>query len=270
MKNINNFSTTHPILFVISSTILWLVVLLVLTAIISGISGRPYGDEVSSTISRLITTVIILMIIFNLGWLDAIGITKIGKWRIWLIAFGGIIYFACASLYSFFGEVSFNFSHLIQSRSAQTAVIVQFVVSLCEEIMFRGLVLYSLVRVWGNTRKGIFVSVVLTSFLFSIPHIMQVFTAGVSFLSVLILVLEGSIVAFWWGALVLYGKSIWPAIFIHMAGNAIVSVQGLLIPMVEPEILAYTRLLLFSLPLCALGIILLIKITPLAVVPDVP
>jgi membrane protease YdiL (CAAX protease family) len=236
--------------------------LLAFTAIASGVLSRPYGDAVTTSISRLITTACVLLLIWRLGWLGSIGIVRLGRWRIWLIALGGIIYFSSASLYSFYSEISFDFSNLLCSGSAHAIVITQFIVALCEEVLFRGLVLYSLVRVWGVSKKGIVGSVILTSLLFAVPHLMQIFTSDVSILSVLVVILEGSFISIWWGALVLWGESIWPAIMSHFIGNAIIALQGLVIPMVDPEILAYERLLFFSLLLGVLGFVLLLKIIP--------
>ena len=270
MKRLKSFATRHPIVFVVSVVVVWLVVLLVLTAIASGALSRPYGDVVTTSISRLITTVCILLLIWQFGWLDSSGIARLGSWQVWLIALGGIIYFSGASLYSFYGGVSFDFSNLIRSTGAYSTVITQFIISLCEEVMFRGLVLYSLIHVWGDTKKGMIGSVVLTSLLFAIPHMMQVFTSGVSIPSILVLILEVSIVSTWWGAMVLWGKSIWPVVMAHFIGNALVAVQGLATPIVEPEMLAYTNLLWFSIPLGVLGIRLLVQTVPSRIVSEVP
>ena len=270
MKKLKSFATRHPIVFVVSVVVVWLVVLLVLTAIASEALSKPYGDVVTTSISRLITTTCILLLIWRFGWMDSSGIARLGSWQVWLIALGGIIYFSGASLNSFYGEVSFDFSYLIRSTSAHSTVITHFIISLCEEIMFRGLVLYSLIHVWGDTKKGVIGSVVLTSLLFAIPHMMQVFTSGVSIPSILVLILEGSIVSIWWGAMVLWGGSIWPAVMVHFFGNAVVAVQGLVTPMIEPDILAYKRLIIFSLLLGVLGFVLLFQTTPGRIMNEVP
>jgi hypothetical protein len=45
-------------------------------------------------------------------------------------------------------------------------------------------------------------------------------------------------------------------------------VQGFTVPMVEPDVLAYRRILWFSIPLGALGIGLLVRATPHPIVPE--
>jgi len=104
----------------------------------------------------------------------------------------------------------------------------------------------------GVTRLGTFGGVVLTAMLFALPHIVGMFM-GLSRQSALLLVLEGIVIAVWWGALVVWGGSIWPAVILHFVVNAVVKLQGLHVPMVTPD----KRLFYFSIPLGAAGIGLL-------------
>jgi membrane protease YdiL (CAAX protease family) len=99
-------------------------------------------------------------------------------------------------------------------------------------------------------------SVVLTAVLFAVPHIVAVFM-GVPLSAALILVVETCIIAVWWGALVLWGGSIWPAVLLHFVVNVVVTVQGLTVPMLTLDTLAYRRILWFSIPLGVIGIGLL-------------
>lgn len=260
MNAFKSFAAKHPVLFVLSSIIAWLVLfvlVIVCYGIVSTALGKPYDDALIATIARLVVTAGCLLLIWRLGWLKVSGVTRLGRWPVWLIALGGMIYYAGASLFAFYGRVAFDFSSLLQLPAARTTAITYFMVGLSEEILFRGLVLCALSRVWGNTKPGVIGSVVLTSLLFAILHITQVFTGGVSLSLALLLTLQTFIISFWWGALVLFGGSIWPAVILHFVGNAVVAVQGLTVAMIEPGILAYERLLWFSILLGVLGIGLL-------------
>jgi hypothetical protein len=62
----------------------------------------------------------------------------------------------------------------------------------------------------------------------------------------------------WWGALVLWGGSLWPAVLLHYVVNVVVPVQRLTVPMATPDTLAYRRILRFSIPLGMLGMGLLV------------
>ena len=148
-------------------------------------------------------------------------------------------------------------NHLARSPEARTIIWTQLASVIHEEVLYRGVVLYVLYSAWGPTRTGTIGSVVLTAVLFAIPHLMSVFM-GISLLATLLLVVETCIIAVWWGALVLWGQSLWPAIVLHYVVNVAVALQGLTVSMVTPDTLAYRRLLLLSVPLGVLGIGLLI------------
>lgn len=103
---------------------------------------------------RLVVTVCVLLLVWHLRWLQGSGIGRSGSRQAWLIAVAGLIYFAGASLYSLYGKAGFDFSSLIRLPAAPTTVLTQFTVGLSEEILFRGLILYGLVRVWGTHGAG--------------------------------------------------------------------------------------------------------------------
>jgi membrane protease YdiL (CAAX protease family) len=268
--NISNLTRQYPVGYVLILTILWVVLLLVFMIFASTVFHKPYGDAMMVSIGRLAVTACVLCLAWRLDWLEASGISKSGSWQIWLLTLGGLVYFASASLYSFYGSITFDFSSLLRLPDARAVVITHFTAGLSEEILFRGLLLYALMRVWGSTTRGIFGSVLLSSALFALVHLTQVFTHGVSLASALFLVFQVFVISFWWGALVVMGGSIWPAVIFHFVVNAVVAVQGLTTPIMEPGILAYSQHLWFSLPLGVAAIGLLVKTTPHLVVPEVP
>ena len=57
---------------------------------------------------------------------------------------------------------------------------------------------------------------------------------------------------------------------LHFVVNAVVALQGITIPMIEPAILAYRRILWFSIPLGLLGIWLLVRAIPHPILPEAP
>jgi len=128
------------------------------------------------------------------------------------------------------------------------------VVGIGEEIVFRGLALYVLLRAWGGSPGGQIGAVVLTALLFALLHLSQVFTNKITPASALLLTLQTLVISIWWGSLAAQGGSIWPAVVLHVASNLVVALQGLNTPVVTPDSLAYERLLGFSLPLGALGL----------------
>lgn len=268
MNKLRSFASNRPVMFVISLTIAWLVLLMVFMGIASSALHKPYGDGTTAPIGHLAVAACVLLLVWHLGWLKASGIARLGSWQVWLIALGGLIYFASASLYSFYGKVAFDFSGLLRLPVSRTTVLTNLAVGLSEEILFRGVVLYTFIHVWGHTKRGIIGSVLFVSLLFATLHIAQVFTGAISGSSMLLLTFETVIISIWWGALVLLGRSIWPAVMLHFVVNVAVALQGLTVPMVEPDILAYSRILWFSIPLGVLGTGLLVRATSQLTLPE--
>ena len=256
MDTLRVFAVNHPVIFVLGLTLVCFVLLLFVTGIVYSKLPKPYGD-VAATLMRLALTAGLLWLIWRLDGLEASGITRLGRWQVWLLAVVGVLYFTGAGLYAFYGKVAFDISSLIRLPAARSIILTQLAAVFHEEILFRGVVLYVLFRAWGHTRVGTVGSVALTAVLFALPHLTGVFM-GVSGPAALLLVAETSLVAVWWGALVLRGGSLWPAVLLHYVVNVVVAIQGLTIPMVTPDTLAYQRLLWFSVPLGMVGIGLLV------------
>ena len=259
MKIIGETAKSHPVMFASIATVAWFVSLGTFMAIASIALQKPFGHATTGMAGRLAVTACVLLLIWRLGWLQASGVAPLGRWQVWLIALAGMNYFACAGLYSFYGSVAFDFSSLIRLSASRSAVLAHLMAGLSEEILFRGLVLFALIRVWGKTTRGIIGSVVLASLFFAVLHLTQIFSQGTSLAPALFLTLETCIISIFWGALVVSGGSIWPAVMFHFAVNAVIAVQGLAIPITHPEILAHGRLLGFSIPLGVLGVGLLIR-----------
>jgi len=260
MNFLRSITTNQPVLFVFSAAIAWFVLVMIFTGIASSALRKPFGDAITGTVGRLAVTACSLWLVWRLGWLQTSGVARLGSWQVWLLTLGGLIYFTCASLYAFYGKVAFDLSTIARLPDTRAIVLTHLVVSLCEEILFRGLMLYALACVWGHTRVGLVGSVLLTSLLFAVLHITHVFSHGVSPASALVLTVQTFVLSIWWGALVLLSGSIWPAVVLHFVVNAVVALQGLAVPMIEPDILTYRRLLWFSLLLGVLGLGLLAQV----------
>jgi membrane protease YdiL (CAAX protease family) len=258
MKKLISFLTKHPILSVISLAISWLVLIMIFAGIASGLLKKEFGGLTTSFIGHLVGIICVFFLLWRLGWLKGAGITRFGAYQTWLIAIIGTLYFALASLYSFYGKLGFDFANLFNLSSSGSIIRTQTVVCIDEEMLFRGAILYILVRSWGSTQKGIFGSVILMSTIFALFHIVWFLSSGIS-LATSLLLAEAIIISIWWAALVLKGGSIWPAFLAHFAVNTVIALQGISVSIIQPDLQVYIRLFLFSLPLGVIGIWLLTK-----------
>jgi membrane protease YdiL (CAAX protease family) len=260
MSNLKSFLTKRPVFSVISITIIWFVLIMLFTGIATSLLKKEFGDSTTSFIGHLVGIIFVLTLLWRLGWLKGAGITQLGKYQVWLIAILGTVYFALASLFSFYGKLSFDFSNLTDLSFSGNVIKLMITVSIDEEFLFRGAILYILIRSWGDSSNGKIGSVILISGIFALFHILNVLFWGTSLISTLFLALETFIISIWWASMVLKGGSIWPAFLAHFVINTVVTLQGHTQSITQPEFQAYLKLLLFSLPLGIYGFWMIFRI----------
>jgi len=252
MSNFKSFLIKHPVLSIISLAISWIILIMIFAGIATSLLNKEFGDTTILIIGHLAGIICVFILIWRLGWLKGAGITQFGTYQTWLIAIIGTVYFALASLYSFYGKLAFDFSNLFNLSSSGGIIAMQTVVCIDEEVLFRGAILYILVRSWGNTQKGIFASVILMSAIFALFHIIWFISSGISLATALFLI-EAIIISIWYAAMVIKGGSIWPAFLAHFVVNTVITLQGISGTIIQPDLQVYIKLLLFSLPLGIFG-----------------
>ena len=254
MNRISSLALKKTLLFVLLLIIAWLAVFILSMALTAQALGKPYGDPSLILWGDLATAAGVLLLAWRLGWLKVSGIARLGRWQVWLIALASLVYLAWASLYALYGKTAIDFWELLRLPDARAILLTQFAVSVSEEFLFRGLVLYTLLRAWGHTRRGSLGALLVASLLFALLHLSDVLTFQLSAPAALLLALQTFLIALWWGALVLLSGSVWPAVLQHMLVNALAAIQGLSMSLVAPDTLAYARNLSFSLPLALIGL----------------
>jgi len=230
------------------------------TGVATSLLNKEFGDSTTSFIGHLVGIIFVLTLLWRLGWIKYAGISQLGTYQIWIIAIIGTAYFTLASLFSFYGKLSFDFSNLTDLSFSGNVTKLSIAVSMDEEFLFRGFILYILIQRWGNSLTGRIGSVLLISGIFALFHILNVLFWGTSLISNLFLALETFIISIWWASMVLKGGSIWPAFLAHFVINTVVTLQGHTQSITQPEFQAYLKLLLFSLPLGIYGFWTIFKI----------
>ncbi len=237
----------------------WLVLLILFTGLASGALGLPFGDATAIASGHLAVAGCVAWLAWRLGWLKASGIAHPGRWQVWLVALPALVYAAATSLYAFHGIAGLELPALLRLLHSPGVALRQLPVAVDEEAMYRGLMLYVLVRARERSSAGLVGSALLVSAVFAFLHLPQVLAGGASPAAALYLFAETLAISLWWSALVLWGGSIWPAALLHFVGNSVVAAYGAATPIVSDSG-AYARLLCFNLPLGLLGLGLLLRV----------
>lgn len=269
MTRLKAFATNHPLLFTLLLILSWFVVGAIFVALATLLLQSSFLDYGPQVIGTLAATIYLLLLAWRFGWLRAAGITTLGNWQAWVVTIVALIYLVLAFWYAFFGDVSVDAAQQLSSSEGRTILGRQIVVGLVEEILFRGIILYALARVWGATWRGLLASILLSAFLFGIIHLLQS-AAGRSFDMALVASLEAFISGIWWAAIVLLWSTVWPTVLLHVVSNAAVLIKALDYPGIVFSASDYALAILLQLPLVVFGLWLVYKKGARPIVPDVP
>jgi membrane protease YdiL (CAAX protease family) len=246
-------ATEHPLLFVIAVLLWWLTSSLLASLAAAALLDSELASDLAQSLGTLTATALIVLLAWRLGWLRPAGISRLGGWRVWLVALAIMLYFYAAYRYAFFGTLASDLAYLLRLPEAWGVLLRHLVVGTVEEILFRGILLYALVRAWGTTRRGLFAAIITPALLFGSLHILQLAT-GNSLSGTLLTIVIGLFSGIWMGALVLRWGTIWPGVAIHALSNAVVNVGALAVPDFAPPTSAFLLAALFEMPLVLLGI----------------
>jgi membrane protease YdiL (CAAX protease family) len=90
-------------------------------------------------------------------------------------------------------------------------------IGFCEEVMGRGVVLAVMLRKWGQSRRGIYRAVMVSSALFGVAHIFNLLAGRLPPLASLTQIIYSFVFGVAFAACFLRNNSIWPVVVIHAA-----------------------------------------------------
>lgn len=215
MKTFKKFATRYPYLFmlVIYPLIPSILILLQLgIAKVMGLTALGLGSFQDST--KILAVLLYLLILWRFGWLRPAGFQSLGRWQVWLIMVTASVFELTLTIYAINGHFSWLNLSIMADPTAY------LLVGLFEEIAFRGLILYALLCAWDNKRFGVLKSVLMSSLLFGIGHLATI-TTGNTLPGAIYQTMSTTISGILYAALVLYGRSIWPAVIGHFLVDSI-------------------------------------------------
>ena len=214
MDRIKRTAGDHPLIFGLIVTIVYIVLLLVSALLGAALPGEGLAST-GSLLGRILSTAVLLAVIAGFGWLEPAGFTRLGRWQTWLILLPWLAYAIAASSYAMTGSFVPR-----ASGQALTVIVILFILvsAFMEEVAFRGLLLHAYVHAWGGDNRGLIRSLLFSSFFYASIHLFD-FLGGRPLANVLLQSLGAFLLGVLLGALVLAGRSIYPAIFFHAALN---------------------------------------------------
>lgn len=258
MKSVLEFSNRKPLIFILILLVVWMILVFVVALLAGFLLNKPIVDPVVQAVGNLVATLILLLAGYRIGWLDRIGFTNFGSVSAWIATLVLLIYVLLVGFFAYFADVSFHIGSLLD-QEAWPILLQGLRAGFVEEVVFRGIILYSLVRVWGKTKWGIVTALVVQAVVFALPHALQVL-ADVPLVSALSNVLATLVFGLWTGILVIAVGSLWPAIFLHSVSNSFTLIKGLSSSWITPYYLGYLRGALVELPLVLIGLWIVLKL----------
>lgn len=215
---IEHISQSAPLRFAVAVLVVWLVVAALGVALWSVFAGDQMMDDGSQTAGRVLATVLLVVLLYRLGWLEPSGITRSGPRRAWLVVALAVAYLVPAYAWGLFGQSGLEALPRAWDGFL-TELPIGISVGIAEEFLFRGMLLLVLVRAWGTSRVGVLRAVLMTSVMFGLMHATPAL-AGEDLGHVAANLFHTIVSAVWWAALVLTYRTVWPGVIIHTVTNS--------------------------------------------------
>jgi len=211
MNRIRHLAAERTTLFAAALTIAFILMVIIGAVVANRRPAETVGWYVAAAAVRLVFIALLLAVVAGLGWLEAAGFTRPGRWQAWLAVLLLLVYGAAASAWAMTGKLSFDPAGSVPLAAAGVFLMIH---AILEEIVFRGLIMRAFLVKWGESSNGAVRAVVVASLFFAAMHLVNVLggnplpavllqAAGAIFLGILL------------GGLVVYGGSIYPAVILH-------------------------------------------------------
>jgi len=255
MDKFKNFALRRPFLFGVALIFMYVIFIYLTYPIRFLFPENEIGEVYSNAAVKLTISLIFLAILWRFGWTQASGLTRFGDVKVWLVVTIILVYHLLVNLRFMTGDFAVVFP---DSPLAIANLVYYFPASLMEEFMFRGLTLLAMVFAWDQTKKGLVKSVLLSSLLFGLIHLLNIVDLPIEvvFLEVLVAALLG----FFWAAITLAARSLWPAIILHWLTNAAVNVKLIGVDNFQETFAMHVGRAVFFIPLVVYGAYLIWKL----------
>jgi membrane protease YdiL (CAAX protease family) len=251
------FPGRRPVVFGLVVTVSLLVVYVAAGIVAALTTTEAAGQRVVEALARLGGAAACGWIVWRVGLAANVGLIRAGTWGGWLIVALVLAFQMPIQLFAFFGSLTvpvadWTLPSAVALNGAAAGVL--------EELAFRGLLLFGLLRAWADSPRRVLKSVALSCVLFGAAHFIRL-PMGAPVAEVSLLVLDAAISGIFYAGIVLYARSIWPAVAYHVVPNAMVGAFAAATPGFSETVGAWVPILVSEIPVVALGVYLLVHAT---------
>lgn len=262
MFNLKKFALEKPLLFSLLAILLGsLLTEIPLREFFAPYAGVQAAHYLTIILEQGIVGGFCFILLGFFGWLDTAGFTPTRKWRaLWLG--WPLLFFTLINIEE--GIVIDTARPVLIALHLLTALSTGWI----EEILFRGVVLTTLLQKWGRSRKGITLVVLGSSILFGIVHLLNFIQGRMPLLDTMTQITFAVFFGVMFSACFLRNRTILPVILLHAAIDWAgtldeVAVGGGLRTVMQPMSPENALInILITLPLLLYGLFILRKIDP--------
>lgn len=262
MFKLKAFATQRPILFSVVMILLGIVLTEIpLKALLAPYVGTQAAHYLTLILEQGFTGTLFFLLLARLGWLNTAGFTPPSHWRVLWLGWPLLVF------------TLINLEEGIVIDTSQPGLIALHLLTALstgwvEEVLCRGVVVTTLLQAWGRSRKGIYLSVLVSSALFGLAHLGNFLLGRKPLLNSITQITFSIFFGVIFAACVLRNRAIWPMILLHAAVDWAatlreIAVGGGLLTIAPP--IAPTGALvsiLITFPLFLYGLYVLRKVEP--------
>ncbi len=265
MNRLKAFTVQYPVIFSIIISILFTALTEIrLEPFFVNFMDVQSAAYITITIEQTLSGIMLVVLLRGLGLLKYAGFTKPEEWKqLWLV--WPILVLALLNGMSFFdGTLVIDIS---KPRLILLYILLNLSVGSVEEVLCRGTILTVIMQKWGLTKKGIYLSVIISSLLFGLLHITNFIVERSDLLKTVTQIIYALFFGVFFSACLLRNNSIWPAIITHAVFDTFGCLNEIALGGSFGEVRQTTLedaliSIVLTLPLCLYGLFILRKVKP--------
>jgi membrane protease YdiL (CAAX protease family) len=224
IKRIGRWGERRPFAFALLFCVPLALLFLTIASVFGEIGRHQFalGHYVGVSLALLLGSVAYLLLIRRFGWTEAAGMCRPPSIS-WLVIVPPLLYIVTVNFYVSSGTFDLELSDI--QRAALLSVRMMST-GLFEEVVFRGTVLTAMLLAWGTTRKGVVMSLVVSSLLFGGLHLLNA-TTGAPATKVVANSIYTCLTGLLFGGIAIRCHSFWPAVLLHGVSNSLLSLNRL-------------------------------------------